>query len=67
MVKKQSMDGSVMSDEIDGENMVEIFEGNPKSLQKLFDSDHLQFEKKKRQTSYRSFCVRKAIRWMAAG
>ena len=45
MVKKQSMDGSGMSDEIDGENMVEIFEGNPKSLQKLFDSDHLQFEK----------------------
>ena len=51
VVKKQSMDGSVMSDEIDGENMVEIFEGNPKSLQKLFDSDHLQFEKKKKTTN----------------
>ena len=43
MVKKQSMDGSVMSDEIDGENIVEIFRDTSKSLQKLFDSDHLFF------------------------
>ena len=43
VVKKGSMDGSVMSDVIDGENIVEIFRDTSKSSQNLFDNEHLFF------------------------
>ena len=43
VVKKGSMDGSVMSDVIDGENTVEIFRDTSKSSQNLFDNEHWFF------------------------
>ena len=43
VVKKGSMDGSVMSDVIDGENIVEIFRDTSKSSQNLFDNELLFF------------------------
>ena len=43
MVKKQSMDGSVMSDEIDGENIVEIFRDTSESIVKIFLTMNIGF------------------------
>ena len=43
VVKKRSMDGSVMSDVIDGENTVEIFRDTSKSSQNLVDNEQFFF------------------------